>query len=116
MDLNDPKKKKMLEKLLACAKNGIELDKKGHALARISQRNIDFLTVSEYLNDPKRIIDIQEYKSGTEGEAYRVFLKITENKTLVVGVILKDICIIKTVFPRFRKYQNKVEKLWRNSK
>jgi hypothetical protein len=56
MDNADPKKKAMLEKLLACVKNGVELDKEGHALKRITQRNIDFLAVAEYLSDPKRIM------------------------------------------------------------
>ena len=44
--------------------------------------------------------------------AYRIFIKLTDKKTLVVGVILDKKCIVKTVFIQTKKIQERVEK-WR---
>jgi Domain of unknown function (DUF4258) len=115
MDIDDPKKA-LIEKLLRCVKNGVQLDPEGHGLKRMVQRNIDFQTIEEGLSSADKIENIERYDIDSNVESYRVFIKLSENKTLVVGVILKDICIIKTVFIRSKKYQGRVDKLWRNSR
>lgn len=103
----------LLQKFKKTVENGIEFDKAGHALKRIVQRNIDYDIIERNLRDYEKIKEIKVYNPPS---AYRVYISLSNRKTLVVGVILKDICIVKTAFIIHEKYQNRVDKLWRHSK
>ena len=104
------------KKLIQCVENGVELDKEGHAQLRMNQRNISFETVRGSLKSHDKIHSIKEYKPGELKNAYRVFMKLSGKKTLVLGVILNTKCIVKTVFVQTKKIQNKVEKWQRKSR
>ena len=103
----------LLQKFKKAVENGIEFDKAGHALKRIVQRNIDYDTIERNLLAYDKIKEIKVYNPP---DAYRVYISLTAKKTLVVGVILKDVCVVKTAFIIYSKYQNKVDKLWRHFK
>jgi len=109
--LNESKKK-----FIECIENGIELDKEGHALLRMEQRKISFDTVRNSLRSYEKVEDIKAYKPESLKDAYRVFIKLTERKTLVVGVMLNGKCTVKTVFIQTKKIQKRVEKWRRKSR
>jgi len=100
------------KKLVECVENSIELDKEGHALLRMNQRKISFETVKNSLKSHARTAVVKEYKPESLKDAYRVFIRLTGKKTLVIGVMLGDKCTVKTVFVQAKKIQDKVEK-WR---
>lgn len=74
--------------------------------------------MSIYNQNKKKITieAIKQYKPETLKNAYRVYVKIPDKKTLAVGVMLEDKCIIKTVFVQSREIQKKVEKWQRKSR
>jgi|SRR3989344_2413545 len=103
----------LLQRFKKAVGNGIEFDKAGHALKRIVQRNIDYDTIETSLRSYDKIKEMKVYNPP---DAYRVYISLSPKKTLIVGVILKDICIVKTAFIIQEKYQHRVDRLWRHSK
>ncbi|MBI4174056.1 MAG: DUF4258 domain-containing protein [Candidatus Aenigmarchaeota archaeon] len=104
------------KRIIECIERGIELDKEGHAELRMNQRKIKFDDVKKALKSFGNIQAIKTYKPEILKDAYRMHIKIPGKKTLAVGIILEDKCIVKTVFVQSKKIQKKVEKWQKKSK